>query len=132
MENLKKIIIEKVTSRINFIGEVTGNIDYTQSEDDCIKDINSLIDKKIFKAQKEISIVLQEKELTTSKQAEYDENHEVYSDYLTLVGLTHLELEERAFAYRLGLSILNHVFIQIDTKDTLEKAIELYDEFKHD
>lgn len=129
MENLKKIIIEKVTTGISFIDEVTGTIDYTQPKDDCIRDISSLIDKKIYKAQKEASIVLQEKEYITAGQAEYDENHESYSDYLTTVGLNYMELEERAFSYRLALSVLNHVFIQIKPEDTIRKAIELYEEF---
>lgn len=129
MGNLKKIIIEKVTTEISFIDEVTGNIDYTQPKDDCIRDINLLIGKKVYNAQKEASIVLQEKEYLTKGQAEYDEKHVSHSDYLTTVGLNYMELEERAFSYRLALSILNHIFIQIKPEDTIRKAIELYEEF---
>lgn len=129
MENLKKIIVEKVTSRASFIDELTGNIDFTQTKDECIKDIHLFIDSKVYNAQKEASIVLQEKEYLTKGQAEYDEKHVSHSDYLTTVGLNYMELEERAFSYRLALSILNHIFIQIKPEDTIRKAIELYEEF---
>lgn len=132
MENLKKVIIEKVTSEISFIDEVTGNIDYSKPKDDCIVDIERLINKKLYKVQQEASIVLQEKEFTTNQQVKYDESHDTKLDYLTTVGINFLELEERAFSYRLGLSIINYVFIQIDPVDTLERAIELYKEFNYE